>query len=173
MKHEQHDAIYIRRAVAADLPQVIAMDRAIFGVYGAQEEPAVICARLNVFPAGCLVIEEKVERDAETSILGYLTTEKWREVREPVLDEDPHTTHCPDGRILNVTTLAVGPAHQNRGLGKRLLDCAIAIGRREGCVEIILETAHAERFYHRHGFEKVGERQQRGIHLQIMRLKLP
>jgi ribosomal protein S18 acetylase RimI-like enzyme len=171
MKH-QHDAVHIRQAVEADLPQIVAMDRAIFGAYGAQEEPAVICARLQVFPAGCLVLEEVAESDAERAIVGYLTTEKWREVREPVLDENPYTTHCPDGHIFNITTLAVNLTHQNRGLGKRLLDCAIAIGRREGCVQIILETAHARRFYERHGFEKVGERRQRGIHLQIMRLKL-
>jgi ribosomal protein S18 acetylase RimI-like enzyme len=73
---------------------------------------------------------------------------------------------------LNITTLAVDPAYQNRGLGKRLLDQAITIARREHCTHIILETAHAERFYRRHGFEKLNERRQRGITLQVMRLLL-
>jgi ribosomal protein S18 acetylase RimI-like enzyme len=151
---------------------MIAMDQAIFGAYGAQEEPAVIRARVKIFPAGCVVLQGRSRDGAETSLLGYLTSEKWHEVREPVLDEDPHRTHKPDGRILNITMLAVSPAQQNRGLGGRLLDCAIAIGRREGCTQIILETAHAERFYHRRGFETVGERHQRGIRLRIMRLIL-
>jgi predicted ATPase/ribosomal protein S18 acetylase RimI-like enzyme len=164
----QESSEQLRPATVADLPQIIALDRAIFGLYGADEEPAVICARLEVFPAGCVVLEERVEEGKPGAILGYLTTEKWATPREPALDEDPHTTHAPDGRILNITTLAVHPAHQNRGLGLRLLDQAIAIARREGCEQIILETAHAERFYLRHGFVKLGERQQRGITLHIM-----
>lgn len=162
----------LRPATLADLPQIIALDRAIFGTYGADEDPAIIRARLEIFPAGCIVLEEtKVER-GPAMILGYLTTEKWAARREPALDEDPHTTHAPNGRILNITTLAIHPAHQNRGLGQRLLDEAIAIARREGCEEIILETAHAERFYWRNGFTKSGERRQRGITLHIMHYPL-
>jgi DNA-binding SARP family transcriptional activator/predicted ATPase/ribosomal protein S18 acetylase RimI-like enzyme len=162
----------LRPATVADLPQMIELDRAIFGSYGADEDPAVIRARLEVFPAGCVVLEETTVDGAPGVLLGYLTTEKWATPREPALDEDPHTTHAPQGRILNITTLAVHPAHQNRGLGQRLLDEAIAIARREGCEEIILETAHAESFYLRHGFTKSGERRQRGIVLHIMNYKL-
>jgi ribosomal protein S18 acetylase RimI-like enzyme len=106
------------------------------------------------------------------AVVGYLTTEKWATVREPALDEDPHQTHQPTGTILNITTLAVDPAYQNRGLGERLLRAAIALARQEGCTQIILETAHAERFYRRHGFEKLGQRQQRGITLHILQLRL-
>lgn len=165
-------ACQFRPATNADLPQIIALDQAIFGAYGADEDPAVIRARLAVFPAGCVVLEEPAVDGEPGVLLGYLTTEKWATPREPALDEDPHTTHTPQGRILNITTLAVHPAHQNRGLGQRLLDEAMAIARREGCKEIILETAHAERFYLRHGFTKSGERRQRGIVLHIMNYKL-
>ena len=168
----QEGAEQLRPALVADLPQIIALDQTIFGPYGADEDPATIRARLEVFPAGCVVLEERTEEGKPSAILGYLTTEKWATPREPALDEDPHTTHVPDGRILNITTLAVHPARQNRGLGQRLLDEAIAIARREGCEEIILETAHAARFYLRHGFAKVGERQQRGIILHIMQRTL-
>ncbi|MCL4862442.1 MAG: GNAT family N-acetyltransferase, partial [Caldilineaceae bacterium] len=168
----QEGAEQLRPATLADLPQIIALDQAIFGPYGADEDPAVIRARLEVFPAGCIVLEERTEEGEPGAILGYLTTEKWATPREPALDEDPHTTHAPHGRILNITTLAVHPAHQNRGLGQRLLDEAIAIARREGCEQIILETAHAERFYLRHGFAKLGERQQRGIILHVMQRSL-
>lgn len=162
-------AVHIRPATVADLAQIIALDQAIFGAYGADEDPAIIRARLEVFPVGCAVLEESAEA---VLIAGYLTTEKWETPREPALDEDPHTTHAPHGRILNITTLAIHPAYQNRGLGQRLLDEAIAIARREGCEQIILETAHAERFYLRHGFAKLGERQQRGITLHIMQRTL-
>lgn len=160
----------IRTATLTDLPQIIQMDQAIFGAYGAHEDPAIIRTRLEVFPKGCYVLEAVSATGEPTTFLGYLTTEKWAELRQPALDEDPRLTHQPHGHILNITTLAVGSAYQNRGLGKRLLDQALAIARREGCTQIILETAHAERFYERHGFEKIDERQQRGIRLHIMRL---
>lgn len=167
---DHNTRIRLRPATEADLSQITALDQAIFGAYGAAEDPVVIGARLAVFPTGCVVL---VEQTREGVVMGYLTTEKWATAREPALDEDPRLTHKPDGRILNITTLAVGPAYQNRGLGELLLQQAIAIARREQCTQILLETAHAERFYRRHGFTKVGEREQRGIPLHIMQLLLP
>lgn len=157
----------IRQATPADLPQIIALDQAIFGGYGANEAPAVITARLEVFPTGCVVLVEAATA-AAAPLLGYLTTEKWATLREPALDEDPRLTHQPTGRILNITTLAVAPGHQQGGLGPQLLDYAVTLARREGCTAIVLETAWAARFYERHGFVKIGERQQREITLHIM-----
>lgn len=159
--------IVVRPARATDLPLIIALDREIFGAYGADEDPAVIDARLAVFPQGCVVLEEAA------TFLGYLTTEKWAEVREPALDENPHQSHKSEGRILNITTLVVGSAFQQRGLGGYLIQAARAIAQQEGCTQIILETARAEAFYRKHGFTKIGERQQRGIQLHIMQLPLP
>jgi ribosomal protein S18 acetylase RimI-like enzyme len=160
---------YLRPATLADLPLIVGLDRAIFGVYGADEDPAIIGARLAVFPAGCFVA---VSGDDESSLLGYVTTEKWHAVREPALDEDPYTTHQAAGRVLNITTLAVSPAQHNRGLGTRLLAQVLAIARGEGCTQIVLETAHAAGFYRRHGFRQIGERTQRGIRLAIMQIDL-
>ena len=100
---------------------------------------------------------------------GYLTTEKWSTDREPALDEDPRTTHDPEGQVLCITTLAIAGPYQNRGLGPRLLDQALAVARRERCRQIILETAHAKTFYLRHGCALVAERRQRGIRLYVMR----
>ena len=110
--------------------------------------------------------------DGQPYIAGYLTTEKWAELREPALDEDPRTSHAPDGRVLNVTTLAVVPACQNQGLGARLLEHAISVARAEGCAQIVLETAHAERFYEHHRFRRISERTERGIRMVIMLLDL-
>lgn len=162
----------IRPATPADWPGIAALDRAVFGWYGADEDPAIIRARLEVFPRGCVVLEEQAEGGAGPTLLGYLTTEKWDDFREPALDEDPRTSHRPDGTVLNITTLAVGVTFQGRGLGALLLQEAIAIARREGCRGIILETAHAERFYLKHGFETIAERSQRGIPLYVMRYLL-
>lgn len=166
----------IRQATMRDLPRIIALDREIFGGYGADESPAVIQARLKVFPAGCVVLEEATEAgtktDADARLLGYLTTEKWAAVREPVLDEDPRMTHVQTGMVLNITTLAIAPQHQQRGLGAQLVEYAVALAKQENCTTLVLETAHAERFYLRHGFVRWGERRQRNILLYILQMDL-
>ena len=160
-----------RPATLADWPGIAALDQEIFGAYGAQEEPAIIRSRLLTFPQGCAALEGD-DSDGRRFIAGYLTTEKWTELREPALDEEPQESHQADGRVLNITTLAVAPACQNQGLGARLLDHAIAVAQQEGCRQIILETAHAERFYLRHRFRRIGERTERGIRMAIMLLEL-
>lgn len=165
--------VMLRPATAADLPQIIALDQAIFGGYGADEDPTVIAARLAVFPTGCVVLVETTAEGAESPLLGYLTTEKWHTLREPALDEDPRLTHQPTGTILNITTLAIAPTHQQRGLGAQLVDYAVTLAYREECTAIVLETAWAARFYERHGFTKIGERRQRAILLHIMYYELP
>lgn len=165
--------VMIRQATAVDLPQILALDQEIFGGYGGDESPVVIAARLEVFPPGCVVLVETLTQGEASLLLGYLTTEKWCTLRDPVLDEDPWLTHQPTGTILNITTLAVAPTHRRRGLGVQLVDYAITLARREGCTAIVLETAWAARFYARHGFVKIGERRQRDILLHIMYYALP
>ncbi len=158
----------LRPATIADLPQIIALDQQIFGAYGADESPIVIAARLAVFPAGCVVLTADTAQNDKDAILGYLTTEKWATLREPTLDEDPKLTHQSTGTILNITTLAIAPSQQRKGLGVQLVTHAIALAQREGCTAIVLETAWAARFYEQHGFVKCGERRQRNILLHIM-----
>ena len=160
----------LRQAISTDLSQIIALDQEVFGAYGAAEDPAIIQARLTVFPAGCVILEE-LNEDGVPAFVGYLTTEKWEELRDPVLDEDPRTTHDPNGAILCITTLAVAPAYQNQRLGERLLGEAIRIARNARCTQIVLETAHAQRFYLRHGFTILKERKQRDIPLTVMQLR--
>lgn len=158
--------VSLRQATAGDVAQMVALDQTLFGDYGAAEDPAVIAARLAVFPEGCVVLV--ATPPATTPLLGYLTTEKWHTLREPALDEDPRLTHRPAGTILNITTLAVVPTHQQRGLGAQLLAYAMTLARHQACTAIVLETARAVRFYERHGFVKYGERRQRAILLHIM-----
>ena len=157
---------FIRPATLSDLETICRLDREIFA-YGAAEDPAVIRGRLEVFPAGCRILEW---REGETTtVAGYLTCEKWAALREPALDEDPWETHDPQGQVLNITTLAVAPEFQNRQLGPLLLAEALAVAGRENCAQIVLETAKARSWYLRHGFEQIGERDQRGFPLYIMR----
>ena len=161
----------MRSARLEDWASLVALDQEIFGAYGAQEEEATIRSRLLTFPQGCAALEGDCG-DGRPFIAGYLTTEKWADLREPSLDEDPQESHHPNGRVLNITTLAVAPACQNQGLGARLLARAVSIAQQEGCTQIILETAHAEQFYLRHRFRRIGERTERGIRLAILLLEL-
>jgi ribosomal protein S18 acetylase RimI-like enzyme len=161
------EQLLLRQATSADLPALVGLDEAIFGWYGAQESAEIIGARLVVFPAGCIVLAE-TDGAGNSAIVGYLTTEKWLDLREPALDEDPNLTHQEAGTVLNITTLAVAPGQQRRGLGAQLLDQAKRIAISQGCRDIVLETAHAEHFYQQHGFIKRGERTERGIALTIM-----
>lgn len=171
----QTGPIRLRQAHLSDWKALAELDQLIFGSYGAQEDPATIRARLAVFPQGCAVLEEQataVNSATRPTIAGFLTTEKWERLRDPILDEDPHLTHKPHGMVLNITTLAIAPAYQNRGLGVRLVDQAISIARNENCRQIVLETAHAVAFYRRHHFTQIGERIQRDIPLYIMLYEL-
>ncbi len=67
--------------------------------------------------------------------------------------------------VLSVSRLYVAPARQRQGIGKRLLDAAIA--RHPGCDTIRLtveaENAKGIAFYEREGFSTVGEAVVEGI----------
>ena len=87
-----NSGLLIRPAIEADLPQIIALDQALFGWYGAAESPTVIRRRLALFPEGFIVLAKQGQ------VLGYGSAEKWLQQREPALDEDPSVTHHPDGQ---------------------------------------------------------------------------
>lgn len=57
---------------------------------------------------------------------------------------------------LEVKNMAVAESHQGRGIGRALLEAAIALAAEEGCAGIVVATAAADtgnlRFYQRLGF---------------------
>ena len=161
-----HQPFSIRPANRADLPQVIQLDSAAFSPYGTAESPDVIRARQQVFPAGFVVAE------ADGRIIGYGSAEKWREVREPGLDEDPRVTHVPDGPVFCITGMAVEEAFRGRGVGTAMTNHLIEAARRQHCTTVVLETTHAQTFYARLGFHVLTERQERGASLTVMALEL-
>ena len=126
----------------------------------------MITARHAVFPQGMLVIER------EHMLIGYGSAEKWHLEREPVLNEHPADTHHPAGQILCITAMAIRPAYQRQGYGTALLQHFIEIARSHACRQIILETTHAQAFYERHGFQRIREREERGVTLSVLQLTL-
>lgn len=80
----------------------------------------------------------------------------------------------------DVATLAVEPGHWGRGIGSALLEALMAEAARRGCAEIFLEVrtdnSRAQRLYRRYGFAEVGIRrgyyQPSGADALVMRREL-
>jgi [ribosomal protein S18]-alanine N-acetyltransferase len=125
----------IARATSADLPEVVAMERACY----ADPWPASAFATLpdnpNVYFA--------VARGVHGRVIGYVVG--WY-----VVDE---------GELAN---LAVAPDVRRQGMGRALLDAMLADAMARGTKELYLEVresnAAARRLYHALEFEEVGRR---------------
>jgi len=156
----------IRLAKLADLAEVADLDAEAFSPYGTQEDFHTFAARLQAFPEGFVVSEQ------DGQIYAYGCAEKWREDREPGLDENPLETHDPNGRIFCITGMAVRTVQRGKGYGLAMLDRLIEIARQAGCEKIVLETTHAQGLYAKRGFTVVSSREQRGVRLDVMALDL-
>jgi lactoylglutathione lyase len=67
-----------------------------------------------------------------------------------------HLQLLDEGRTYEIHTMAVAAEHRGRGIGRRLVDAAIAAARRGGADTVVVATAAADtgnlRFYQRCGF---------------------
>jgi ribosomal protein S18 acetylase RimI-like enzyme len=65
-------------------------------------------------------------------------------------------TETGDPDVVEIKNMAVAGAHQGRGIGRALVDAAVALARAEGRTTIVVATATADignlRFYQRLGF---------------------
>src|SRR5215211_6973034 len=93
--------ILIRNARDQDIPAVAEIDAEASSPYGTAEKLETFQHRLKAFPNGFIILV------ADNEIAAYGCAEKWLAEREPALDEDPLTTHQPDGRIFCITGMAV------------------------------------------------------------------
>ncbi|HET6821165.1 MAG TPA: GNAT family N-acetyltransferase [Anaerolineales bacterium] len=157
-----NNKVLVRNARDQDIPAVVEIDKEAFSPYGTAEQPETFQLRLRAFPDGFIILV------AENEVAAYGCSEKWLTEREPALDENPLETHQPDGRILCITGMAVKKKYQGRGYGVRLLDKFLEIAHGERCQKIILDTTHAQSFFHKRGFETVQHRRERGVSLDIM-----
>ena len=139
--------VRLRAARPADLPAIVAIERASFGDPWSEASFASLVDNPLVW---FLVAELVGVASGQPSgpatggaIAGYLVA--WF-----VVDE---------GEIANV---AVDPARRGLGLGARLVDAALAEGARRGTVALFLEVrasnATARRLYGSRGFVELGRR---------------
>ena len=158
--------ILIRNARDQDIPAVVEIDTEAFSPYGTAEKPETFQQRLTAFPNGFIILV------ADNEIAAYGCSEKWLTEREPGLNENPLTTHQPDGRIFCISAMAVKMKYRGRGYSLRILDKLIAIAHSEGCRKIVLETSHAQNLFLKRGFQAVQKRSDRGISLEVMSLDI-
>ena len=158
--------ILVRNARDQDISAVAEIDAEAFSPYGTAEKPETFQFRLKAFPYGFIILV------TDNEIAAYGCSEKWLTEREPGLDENPMTTHQPDGRIFCITAMAVKMKYRKRGYGLLILDKLIEIAHREGCKKIVLETTHAQGLYLKRGFKTVQNRTEREVSLDVMSLDL-
>jgi N-acetylglutamate synthase-like GNAT family acetyltransferase len=158
--------ILVRNAREQDIPAVVEIDTEAFSPYGTAEKPETFQLRLTAFPNGFIILV------AENEIAAFGCSEKWLAEREPGLDQNPLTTHQPDGRIFCITAMAVKSKYRGRGYSLIILDKLMEIAHNEGCKKIILETTHAQDLYLKRGFKTVQNRTERGISLDVMSLDI-
>lgn len=158
--------IFVRNAREQDLPAVVEIDTEAFAPEGTAETLATFQRRLIAFPNGFVILV------AGNEIAGYGCSEKRLEEGEPSIGENPLTTHQPDGRICRITALAVRKHYRGRGYGSLLLDALIETAHLEGCRKVIVETAQAQEFFLKRGFQTVQRRTQRGMSLDAMSLDI-
>ena len=158
--------ILVRNAREQDIPAVVEIDTEAFSPYATAETPETFQYRLTAFPDGFIILV------ADNEIAAYGCSEKWLTEREPGLDENPLTTHQPEGRILCITAMAVQKEYQGRGYSLLVLDKLLEVAHNQGCRKIVLETTHAQDLYQKRGFKTVKNRTERGISLDVMSLDI-
>jgi len=159
-------AYVIRQATTADLPAVADLELEAFSDYGTAESPEVFRSRLEIFPGGFFVCV------VDGAVVGYGSSEKWLQERQPVLNEDASAAHNPQGKIFCITGLAVRLSHRGLGFGLAILDALIDLARRDQCTRVVLETTNGQRVYLKRGFRISHECEQDGIKFSVMKLDL-
>ncbi|WP_346350816.1 N-acetyltransferase [Oceanimonas sp. AH20CE76] len=124
----------IRTAIKGDLAAVYGLECAAFGSHGYPD--FFLRQAWDLWPGSLLVAE------SESELLGYVLAGRGESATE--------------GWILS---LAVTPAAQGRGLGRQLLQAAVAVLEEQGCARIkltVLPDNPALQLYQRLGFAEAG-----------------
>ena len=155
--------VLVRNARDQDIPGVAEIDAEAFGT---AERPETFQLRLTAFPDGFIILV------ADNEIAAYGCSEKWLTEREPALDENPKTSHQPEGRVFYISGMAVKEKYRGRGYGLRVLDKLISIAHSEGCRKIIVETTNAQGLFLKREFKTIQNRTDGGNSLDVMALDI-
>jgi ribosomal protein S18 acetylase RimI-like enzyme len=152
----------LRPAVAADMAEIMRLERAGFAE-AIQETEEAVAERLSAAPEGCWVLAGEAGR-----LFGYLCAEFWplEQGFNPARFARNHAaadTHRPDGEEIYVSSMVVDPATRGTGWGRRLFRDALSemFARHPRLRSTILivnpEWDAARRIYRAEGFTEIGE----------------
>lgn len=140
----------IEHATQADLPAIIAIERAGFNPAEAGS-PAAFKNRLQNIPETFLVAKDG------NQVVGFIvgpvaaTGEISDQLYEQVIPNPPR------GNYLLVLSIAVAPAFRGQGVGSQLLTAFAKLARQYHCQAISLDSlANNVPFYEKNGFQQVG-----------------
>ena len=154
--------LQLRRAVAADMAEIMRLERAGFAE-AIQETEATFAERLSAAPEGCWVLAGDAGR-----LYGYLCAEFWPlqdglDAGRFGRDHAAADTHVADGEEVYVSSMVVDPATRGTGWGRRLFSDALTemFARHPHLRSTILivnpEWAAARSIYRAEGFTEIGE----------------
>jgi len=152
---ENVGGVMLRQMTAADLDQVVELERAVFGAEAWTRQ--MLAGELEQQPASryYLVADDRGRIAGYAGLFGV-------------------------GWQGDVLTLAVATNRWGNGIGSALLEALLAEAARRGCTEIFLEVrtdnTRAQRLYRRHEFTEIGVRrgyyQPSGADALVMRRSL-
>jgi ribosomal protein S18 acetylase RimI-like enzyme len=154
--------LQLRRAVAADMAEIMRLERAGFAE-AIQETEATFAERLSAAPEGCWVLAGDAGR-----LYGYLCAEFWPlqdgfEAGRFARDHAAAGAHFADGEEVYVASMVVDPATRGTGWGRRLFRESLAgmfAGHprlRSAILIVNPEWTAARRIYLAEGFVEIGE----------------
>jgi len=153
---------HLRRAVAADMAEIMRLERAGFAE-AIQETEETFAERLSAAPEGCWVLAGGAGR-----LYGYLCAEFWPHelqfnASRFARNHGAADTHRADGGEVYVSSMVVDPATRGTGLGRRLFRDALAAmfsnhpHLRSTILIVNPDWAAACRIYIAEGFAEIGE----------------
>lgn len=130
----------VRQADESDFERILEIEKAAFAVKGSMR--AQVKEHLQTFPTGLFV---------DWKSRGYLLC---------TLVEKNHdlfdTTHCTGAEYVYITSVAVHPLHQGKGIGSRLIGAALEQFNLPGLLCVAPSNVGAIKLYQSLGFRKCG-----------------
>lgn len=149
-----------------ELEATYQLEKDVFGPYGTNNPPGIIELQQQTYPDGFLVARRGGK------VLGYCSSEKWKELRSPKMGEDPRKTHSPDGTVFCITSMVVCEEQRGLGIGTLMLNRLVKLATDQSCHTMIVETPRTRSFYEQNGFQLLRIEQDRGLEVAILTRQL-
>jgi ribosomal protein S18 acetylase RimI-like enzyme len=132
-----------------DLPALLAVADIVHPAY--PEDPAVFAERLDLYPAGCLVLE------LGGKAIGYIVSHPWFYAEPPKLNSRLRVLPT-DSTTYYIHDIALLPEARGTGAATAVIDRLVAHAGQRGLRNISLVAVNdSGQFWRRHGFDSVDD----------------